>query len=399
MPYGALRRPKTGIHRVKEGDTVSSVAALYGFTDWEAKVWNAGENSQLKQERVNPNTLAPDDEIAIPELEDKAEPRPTDAWHDFHVVRNKRFLRLKLQTQDGKPMANKPYEIKARQSFRGTYVQQGTVTSADGVIEEEVPHTLLEADLILPQDNLRCRLQIGFLRPLPMGDPVKAPELNVGGAVSGVVDAVKGGASGLLDAAKSAAGSVLGAAKGSVSGGLSGGFSATSSGGKASAGGGLSGGISGGAGVAGAAKGALGGLAKTAMATATSVAGSAVKAVAGIFGDVAFPSDTDPNVYPAAQRLNSMGFDAGQPKTNKKTPEFAAAVMEFQAWCKQQGSMPPDAGGPLGGMTAPGGLLSGGAGPLGDIAGAVLGPVLSSVGLTGQLDDETIAALKKIHGC
>ncbi|MFO0839824.1 MAG: hypothetical protein U1D55_15035 [Phycisphaerae bacterium] len=399
MSYGALKRPKDGIHKSVEGDTISSIGALYGFTDWENKLWNAGENSQLKTERVNPNTLVPGDQVTIPEKEQKTEPRPTDDWHDFHVVRNKRFLRLKLQTEDGKPMANRPYKIEARPTFRGTFVQQGAATTAEGVIEEEIPHTLLEADLVLPEDNLRCHLQIGYLRPLPMTDPIKSPELNVGGAASGVLDAVKGGAGGLLDAAKGAAGGLMGSATGAFSGAASGGFSASTSGGGMSAGGGLSGAANAAGGLAGAAKGAAGGLAKAALASASGVAGAAVKAVAGIFGDGAFPSDTDPNVYPSAQRLNSMGFDPGEPKNNKKTPQFNAAVMAFQAWCKEQGSMPPDAGGPLGGLTSPGGLLSGGAGPLGDIAGAVIGPVLAGVGLTGQLDQPTIDAIKKMHGC
>jgi hypothetical protein len=94
-----------------------------------------------------------------------------------------------------------------------------------------------------------------------------------------------------------------------------------------------------------------------------------------------------------------MGFKPGDTKPNKRTAEFSSALMEFQTWCKKQGQLADSAGGPLGSLTSPGGALGGGGGPLGQIAGAVAGPMLAAVGLTGQLDEETIQALKKTHGC
>jgi len=186
MAYGALKRPANGIHRVGDGDTISSIAASYGFTDWEAKVWNAPENAKLKTQRVNPNTLVPGDEVFIPELHKKEESRPTDAWHDFHVVRNKRFLRLKLQDENGDPIKNKKYELKTGPTFRGTFTQQGQTTDGEGKIEEEIPHTLTSAELVLPDANLRVKLKIGYLQPLPTSEPVKAPALgDAAGALTG----------------------------------------------------------------------------------------------------------------------------------------------------------------------------------------------------------------------
>ncbi|MBI4717087.1 MAG: LysM peptidoglycan-binding domain-containing protein [Planctomycetes bacterium] len=411
MPYGALKRPKDGVHRVTAGETISSIAATYGFTDWEAKLWNAAENAKLKEQRLNPNTLAPGDEVSIPDLTPKDESRPTDAWHDFHVVRNKRFLRLKLQDENGEPIANKAYEIRPVQTFRGTFVQQGQTTDAEGKIEEEIPHTLFEAELVLPDTNIRTHLKIGFLQPLPMGEKVKAtPSLSA----EGLLDAAKGAAGSLLGAAQGAAGGLAGAAMGaassaagSLSGGLSGGIggSAGASGGGAGGGigGGFSGGLSGVAGAAGglmaSAKGAAGVLMKAAAGAASSMAGVAGKAVGNLLGEASFGNDTDTNIYPAAQRLVSLGYDAGEPRDNRRTAQFSAALMAFQTWCKDKGSMSSDAGGPLGGLTSPGGMLGGGGGLAGALAGAVAGPMLAAVGLTGQLDEETINALKKTHGC
>jgi len=150
--------------------------------------------------------------------------------------------------------------------------------------------------------------------------------------------------------------------------------------------------------IAGQAQAAGAGMKKL-LASASTVANSAVKAAAGALGEAAFPNEFDPNIYPAAQRLRSMGFEAGEPKDNRRTPQFTAALMEFQTWCKEQGNLANSAGGPLGDLTSPGGMLGGGSGPLGDVAKAVAGPLLAAVGLTAQLDEPTIDALKKTHGC
>ncbi len=371
MAVAARRRPEDGIHVAAPGDTISSIAAIYGFTDWEARIYNAPQNAQLKLARPNPNTLVPGDEVFIPELARKAEPRATDAWHDFHVTGNKRFLRLKLQNADDTPLANEPYRIEPRSSFRGRFVQQGQATSPDGLIEEMIPHTMIEADLVLTNLNMIVRLAVGHLLPLPMQEPVQ----NAGGDLAGeLLGAAEGALGGVTGAAGALGGAVSGAASGQVSVGADG----------AQAGGDLSGAVEGGA---------------AALAKAGATASAAVGAVAGALGELSLGDPHDPNTYSAAQRLKSMGFQPGEPEDNRRTAQFTAALMAFQTWCKKQGELANSAGGPLGDLTAPGGVLGGGGGPLGDIAAGVAGPMLAAVGLTGQLDEPTIAALLKTHGC
>ena len=152
-------------------------------------------------------------------------------------------------------------------------------------------------------------------------------------------------------------------------------------------------------GLAGQAKNIAGAAAKNVLASASAMIGGAASAVTGALGLDSMGNERDPNIYPSAQRLHSMGFKPGDPKDNKRTPQFSSAVMEFQTWCKKQGQLADSAGGPLGSLTSPGGVLGGGGGPLGDIAGAVAGPMLAAVGLTGQLDEPTLDAIKKTHGC
>ena len=376
MAVAARRRPPDGIHVVAPGDTISSVAAQYGITEWEERVYNAPENSQLKLARPNPNTLVPGDEIFIPELAKKTEARPTDAWHDFHITGNKRFLRLKLQNADDTAVADEPYRIEPKSSFRGRFVQQGQATSPEGVIEEQIPHTMSEAELILTNLNMVIRLKIGHLLPLPMQEAVKNTAADVLG------DAV-GGALGELGGIGDAAGALGGAlgGSGSASGSLSIGSGGASLGGGASA------------------LAAGGAQAQAALGKAASVAAAAAGAVAGALGDLSLGNEEDPNIYSAAQRLRSMGFQPGEPRDNHRTPAFTGALMAFQTWCKEQGNLADSAGGPLGSLTSPGGVLGGGGGPLGDIAAGVAGPMLAAVGLTGQLDEPTIDALKTTHGC
>ena len=88
-----------------------------------------------------------------------------------------------------------------------------------------------------------------------------------------------------------------------------------------------------------------------------------------------------------------------------RTPEHPGVSEKILKWIENANGFrkllripPAGAGGMLGDLTAPSGALSGG-GPLGDIGTALAGPLLSAVGLTGQLDQPTIDALKKIHGC
>ncbi|TWT43686.1 hypothetical protein RAS1_00850 [Phycisphaerae bacterium RAS1] len=402
MAYG-YKRPKDGVHKVAQGDTIESIASQYGFFDWE-KIWNDGGNATLKESRPNPNMLVPGDEVVIPELEQKEESRAVDSWHEFHVKRTKRFLRLKLQNSDGSAIADRPYKIDPGARFNGTWAQKNQTTDADGKIEEEIPHNMREADLVLEEDHLRVKLLIGQLLPLPTQPPVEAPDLagSLEGAASGLLDSAKGiasgGAGGLLDAAKGAAGGLTGGLGGGGGGGLGGSIGS----GGASGGGGLSGGLSGIGKAAGSAAGgfkdAAAGIGKQALQSAAAAIGGAVGAVGDALKGM-LPSDTDPNIFAAAQRLKSMGFKPGEPKDNKRTPAFSAALMQFQTWCKEQGQLDSGAGGPLGSLTAPGGIMGGGGGPLGEIATAVAGPMMAAVGLTGKLDEETIEALKKTHGC
>jgi hypothetical protein len=53
------------IHTVQRGETLSGIAAKYGFSDWK-KVYQHPANEALRKQRPNPNNIVPGDKVNIP---------------------------------------------------------------------------------------------------------------------------------------------------------------------------------------------------------------------------------------------------------------------------------------------------------------------------------------------
>lgn len=153
-------------HRVKEGEWVGSITMQYGFADWE-KVWTLPENAELKDRRPDPRVLAPDDELFIPELEEKKESGSTEQKHRFRLKVPVDVLRLRLVDDDGKPLENQPYVLEITTASRGgAYKQKNTKTDGDGVLCESLPIDALKGTLILTELEQTTELSFGHLDPL-----------------------------------------------------------------------------------------------------------------------------------------------------------------------------------------------------------------------------------------
>src|SRR5262245_51865590 len=101
----SVRKPNAMYHRVKQGEHLSRLAQQYGFSDY-CTIWNHPQNAELKRKRNNPNVLYPGDILFIPDRELCEEVRPTDQCHAFVLRRPNLKLRLVLEDQYEKPVAN-----------------------------------------------------------------------------------------------------------------------------------------------------------------------------------------------------------------------------------------------------------------------------------------------------
>lgn len=144
-------------HIVRDGDCISSLAALYGFKDGSA-LYDHPENRHLKKKRPNPDLLHPGDVLAIPDPEPKRVSCATGQQHRFEVSRPSKRLHLRLQQHDGQPLKGLAYELHCA----GT-VKKGTLTE-EGVLDEKIPADAHEA--VLCVDGTRRQLLIGHLNPL-----------------------------------------------------------------------------------------------------------------------------------------------------------------------------------------------------------------------------------------
>lgn len=118
--------------KVADGDCVSKVAADSGFRDYHS-VYDDGANSALKSRRTNPNCLAVDDVLVVPDKKEKSEERQTTNTWKFVVKTVKPVkLRVLLIDRDDAPIANCTWTLS------GVVAASGK-TGANGIIEKEIP--------------------------------------------------------------------------------------------------------------------------------------------------------------------------------------------------------------------------------------------------------------------
>ena len=151
-------------HIVVQGEHLSQIAAKYGFTDYRT-IWDHGQNAALKAKRKNPNVLHPGDDLFVPDREPKEEPRPTDQRHRFQVKLPELKLRLVVEDQYERPIANAPCELTIDgQIFKHT-------TDGKGKIEQDIPPGATGGRLVIttPEtalDKLVVAIRIGHLDPV-----------------------------------------------------------------------------------------------------------------------------------------------------------------------------------------------------------------------------------------
>ncbi len=197
---------------VEQGDCLSSIAFERGFLP--ETIWGHSNNSDLKQQRVNPNVLNAGDSLYIPDLTLKQESGATETRHQFQLKGTPVKLRLRItqppppktaapnqapqpgqgqnqaatpaasdqpsagqETQKDPPVANLNYTLHI-----GGKVIEG-VTDGDGMIECGIPPGAREALLVLDPgtpNEWPLPLKLGFLDPVEEPTGVQARLNNLG---------------------------------------------------------------------------------------------------------------------------------------------------------------------------------------------------------------------------
>lgn len=142
---------------VKRGDCLTTIAARFGFADYNA-IYGHPKNRSFRELRKNPNVIHAGDKLFIPEPEAKSLPCATGSTHRFRMRRPLKKIHVVLRDHEGKPIANKPYVLVAGGE---TFTRR---TGEDGAIEADVPAELAEAKLTV--SGMTRTLKIGDLNPL-----------------------------------------------------------------------------------------------------------------------------------------------------------------------------------------------------------------------------------------
>ena len=165
------RPPGDGMHEVKDGEWVGSIAARYGYADWECDVWRRAENQQLRLKRPDPHVLSPGDRVFVPPWEDKEASASTGQWNKFRLKGSSDVIRLRVLNQQGQPVANAPYQLAVEFSDTSeSFHQEGEQTDDEGVLKEFIPHSSTRAVLKLTETGDEIELALGRLEPLDLSN-------------------------------------------------------------------------------------------------------------------------------------------------------------------------------------------------------------------------------------
>jgi N-acetylmuramoyl-L-alanine amidase len=98
-------------HVVKQGETLASIAALNGFSDFKP-IFSHPDNAELRKKRKDPNILFPGDIVAIPAARPKTVVKPSGAVATFVLASTQLRLELRMLDPFDKPLAEKSCELR-----------------------------------------------------------------------------------------------------------------------------------------------------------------------------------------------------------------------------------------------------------------------------------------------
>jgi len=164
------KRPSKGIHKVKDGEWVQSIATYYGIHNWE-RIWKAQENADLVNLREDPHLIAEGDLLFIPPFEDKNESGDTENRHRFELKPSHELLRIRLLGLEGEPLKEEEYHLEI-DTLPGAAIfeQKNEKTNDKGMMEERIPIGSIRGKLLFPELDQEIELRLGYLTPLDLNN-------------------------------------------------------------------------------------------------------------------------------------------------------------------------------------------------------------------------------------
>jgi N-acetylmuramoyl-L-alanine amidase len=166
-------------HVVRQGDCLSSIAAHYGFQDWQT-IYNHPSNADFRAKRTNPNVIYPGDELYIPDREVRTEACVTDQKHCFVATIPSTYLNVCVQDVTRQPLGNVPYKV-----LFDALELTGT-TDGEGWVRQKIPASASSGSLLVwpnpadPDGTVTWRVSLGHLDPLETTSGIKARLNNLG---------------------------------------------------------------------------------------------------------------------------------------------------------------------------------------------------------------------------
>jgi putative peptidoglycan binding protein/LysM domain-containing protein len=178
-------------HTVKKGEHISSIAKRYGYSNWRL-IYDHPDNSELRQQRPNPNVLHKGDKIVIPDKDLKSIECETEQRHRFRLELHNLLLRI-IVRRYGRPITNKRYELRIGERISPT-IYRGQ-TDDEGLVEQRINNDAQRGELIVWDDNtdppkviFKQNIRIGHIDPVDCSTGVQSRLRNLGfykGAIDG----------------------------------------------------------------------------------------------------------------------------------------------------------------------------------------------------------------------
>lgn len=122
---------------VKQGDCISSIAFKHDL--FPEALWNHPDNSKLKQDRKEPNTLIPGDEVVIPDKETKEEDCGPEQKHRFRRKGVPERLRIRFLDDDDEPRADIAFVVEIERENGGPCPLRKGNTDDQGYLDVSIP--------------------------------------------------------------------------------------------------------------------------------------------------------------------------------------------------------------------------------------------------------------------